>query len=143
MVEKLRDPDCIFCKILEGVIPAAVIFEDDDVMAFMDAFPASQGHALIIPRGHYANIHETPESVVVTAARAAKRLAAAQKQALAPDGITVSQFNGAAAGQTVYHYHVHLIPRWEGQGGLRPSHGRDQGDPALLRELAERIRGAL
>lgn len=141
MAEPLREPSCVFCKILEGRIPAAVIFEDDEVMAFMDAFPAAEGHALMIPKNHYADIHAVPEPDMLAVARAAKRLAAAQKKALAPDGITVTQFNGPAAGQTVFHYHVHVTPRWAGHG--RPSHGRDQADPEQLQTLARRIREAL
>lgn len=142
MAEQPRDPDCIFCKILGGAIPAAIIFEDDDIMAFMDAFPASEGHALVIPRAHYADIHAVPESAMLAVAKGVKRLAAAQQQVLEPEGISMSQFNGAAAGQTVFHYHVHAIPRWRGQGE-RPSHGRRQSDPEQLKALAERLRQAL
>lgn len=142
MTEQPHDPDCIFCKILKGTIPAAVIFEDDDIMAFMDAFPASEGHALVVPRAHSADIHTVPESDMLAVARMVKRIAAAQRQVLDPEGIAMSQFNGAAAGQTVFHYHVHAVPRWRGQAE-RPSHGRQQGEPEQLRALAARLREAL
>jgi len=135
------DPDCIFCKILAGSIPSIPLFEDDQVYAFMDAFPASEGHALVIPRGHYKDIHAIPESAMLAVARTVKRIAAAQRKALSPDGIVINQFNGAAAGQTVFHYHVHLIPR--SQSDDRLTHGQAQADPDSLRELAEHIRKAL
>lgn len=141
MADQTHGSDCVFCGILDEAIPAAVIFRDDGLMAFMDAFPASPGHALIIPGGHYPDIHATPADTVAAVAGAAKRLAAAQTRALEPEGISINQFNGAAAGQTVFHYHVHVIPRWRGDGPL--THDREPGDPATLRTLAERIRNAL
>lgn len=136
-----RDPDCVFCKIRDGEIPAAIIFETDEVMAIMDAFPSSKGHALVIPKAHYPDVFEMPAELLATCAKEAQRLVRAQRKALQPDGATVTQFNGVAAGQTVYHYHVHVTPRWEGQS--RRSHGKDMADPQELKALAEQISAAL
>lgn len=132
---------CIFCKIIAGDIPAAVIFEDADLIAFCDAFPASDGHALVVPKAHHADIFELPETLVAKVAVAVKRLGHAQRRTLAPDGLVVTQFNGAAAGQTVFHYHVHCLPRWAGTE--RRLHGREQASAEHLRAMAQRITAAL
>lgn len=136
-----QQPDCIFCKIIAGEIPAAVIFQDDDVVAFCDALPAAEGHALVVPRAHHANLFEIPEERVRSVSAAARRLALAQRRALNPDGLTVNQFNGKAAGQTIFHYHVHCVPRWAGTE--RVTHGRNQVDPEDLKAVAEKIAAAL
>ncbi|MBA1145794.1 HIT family protein [Ectothiorhodospiraceae bacterium WFHF3C12] len=133
--------DCIFCKIIAGEIPAAVIFEDDDVVAFCDAFPAEQGHALVVPKAHHPDVFALPEALVAKVNIAAQRLALAQRKALQPDGLLVTQFNGEAAGQTVFHYHVHCLPRWAGSD--RATHGRAQANPDDLKAMAERIAAAL
>lgn len=133
--------DCIFCRIVAGKLPAAVIHEDSQVIAIMDAFPSVEGHALVIPKAHHRDVLELPEADVQAAAVLAKRIAQAQKTALGPDGIVVTQFNGAAAGQTIFHYHVHVVPRWEGQEvGI---HGRAPAAPEALAAMAGRLRQAL
>ncbi|NLO78927.1 MAG: HIT family protein [Xanthomonadaceae bacterium] len=136
-----RDPDCIFCKIISREVPAAIIHEDDRTIAFMDAFPSSKGHALVVPKDHHPNLLTLPTDLLQAAAALAQRIARAQKQALQPDGIIVSQFNGEAAGQTVFHYHVHVVPRWKGQDSA--VHGRKQEDLQVLQEVASQIAAAL
>jgi histidine triad (HIT) family protein len=135
------DRNNVFAKILRGEIPAARIYEDDHVLAFMDAMPQSDGHALVIPKVDAENVFDLPPEVLATLIKAVQRLARAIQVALAPDGLTVMQFNGAAAGQTVFHVHFHLVPRYEGKP-LRV-HGREMADRAVLQAQAEKIRAAL
>ena len=99
--------DCIFCKLANGVFPTNKIYEDDDFTVILDAAPANKGHALILPKQHYANLFEIDDEV------SAKKVAAALKEELGCDGINVIQNNGTAAGQTVFHFHVHVIPRYD------------------------------
>ena len=136
-----RDPQCIFCKIVAGELPCHRVTEDEQTLVFMDIFPVSPGHTLIIPKPHAENLYEIPEEGAIAIARTARRVALAIRKALAPDGLLVYQLNGAAAGQSVFHYHMHLSPRSEGQElGL---HTRVPGDPARLAEQARRIAAAL
>jgi histidine triad (HIT) family protein len=108
------DPDCIFCKIVAGEIPAATIDQDERTVAFMDINPATRGHALVVPRRHAANLLEIdPEDLAATMA-AAQRLARRVKERLGADGINLLNATGPAAWQTVFHFHVHVIPRYEG-----------------------------
>lgn len=108
--------DCIFCKIAAGEIPSHTVYEDDTFRVIMDLGPASPGHMLILPKEHYANLYELPEEIAAAAMKLAKKLALAAKEALDPDGLNVVQNNGEAAGQTVMHYHLHVVPRYEGVG---------------------------
>jgi histidine triad (HIT) family protein len=133
--------DCLFCKIVAGELPATRVYEDDRVVAIMDIFPATRGHALVIPRAHAADIHEVSGADLAAAAAAAKRLAGAAVRGLEADGVTIMQSNGAAAWQTVFHYHVHVIPRYEGdplQLPVRPRPGDPEEIAAAARELRER-----
>ena len=109
------DAGNIFAKILRGEIPAAKVFEDAHVLAFMDVFPQARGHTLVIPKHSTARnfLDEAPE-VIGPLMLGVQRVARAVRSALNPDGIVVTQFNGAAAGQTVFHLHFHIIPRWDG-----------------------------
>lgn len=133
----LKD-DCIFCKIIQGEMPAAVIAETSAVMAILDAFPATRGHTLILPRGHYENLYDMPGDLLAACAEASQKIARALASAINPDGLALHQYNGAAAGQTVWHYHQHIIPRWHGQ---RPqAHGSTPADRDELDELAALIR---
>jgi histidine triad (HIT) family protein len=133
------DSDNIFAKILRGDIPAAKVFEDAHVLAFMDVFPQSRGHLLVIPKNANArNLLDVDPEVLSHLILGVQRLARAVRTALDPDGIVVTQFNGAPAGQSVFHLHFHVIPRWEsepvrahGQGGM--------ADPADLAQLAQLI----
>jgi len=132
--------NCIFCKIVRGEIPAIKVHEDDHTLSFMDIQPASPGHLLVISRTHAANLLDIAEADLSAVTLATQRLARAVWKALEPDGVRINQFNGAAAGQSVFHYHVHIIPVWEGQriGG----HGRAPANPEELKALAEKIRQA-
>lgn len=106
--------DCIFCKIAKGEIPAATLWEDEDFRVILDLGPASKGHALILPKDHAANIYEMSDELVGKAMILAKKLAGAMTKALHCDGFNIVQNNGETAGQTVFHFHMHLIPRYEG-----------------------------
>ena len=106
--------DCIFCKIANGEIPSATLYEDDDFRVILDLGPATKGHALILPKAHYADLTEIPEELAGKATALAKKVVTAMMPALPCDGYNVVQNNGTAAGQTVFHYHVHLIPRYTG-----------------------------
>ena len=107
---------CIFCKIAEGEIPSATLYEDDDFRVILDLGPASKGHALILPKEHYANLYEIPDELAAKAMKLAKKMASAMTKALGCDGFNLVQNNGEVAGQTVFHFHMHLIPRYEGDG---------------------------
>lgn len=131
---------CIFCKIVRGDIPAIKVREDEATLMFMDIQPASPGHALVIPKTHAADLFEIAGSDLNAVTEAVQHAARAMRQALAPDGIRIVQTNGAAAGQTVFHYHVHLIPMQEGQ--RIGTHGRAPADAEELEALAARIREA-
>jgi histidine triad (HIT) family protein len=132
---------CIFCQIVRGTAPSHRVYEDEQVLAFMDIFPVGDGHVLVIPKRHYETLLEADEESMLAVMRASRRIAHAQRRALSPDGIGVHQLNGAAAGQTVFHYHMHLIPR--NHGDPIAFHGRKAGDPARLAETARRIAAAL
>lgn len=133
--------DCIFCKIVRGEAPAHVVFEDERTLAFMDIFPVAEGHLLVIPKAHCENLYEATEEDLRAVIARSRALAHAIRAALAPDGLGVFQLNGAAAGQTVFHYHMHLIPR--NQGETLAIHGRKPGDPEQLAKIAARLRAAL
>ena len=109
----MMEKDCIFCKIAAGEIPARTIYEDNEFRVILDASPASKGHALILPKEHYANIYEIDEEIIAKAAKLAKRLAAHMTETLGCDGFNIVQNNGEVAGQTVFHFHMHLIPRYK------------------------------
>ena len=137
----MSSDDCIFCKIIAGEASAYRVYEDEHTLAFMDVFPATDGHVLVVPKRHAENIFELEPEEVAAVARRAQTIAKAIRKVWAPDGLTVSQANGAAAGQTVGHYHVHLIPRREGQP--RRGHGDRAADPEQLAQLARELSEAL
>ena len=110
----MRVDDCIFCKIANGVIPAAALYEDDDFKVILDAGPASKGHALILPKQHYQDLCELDEAVGTRVLGLAAKLGKAMKSGLGCAGFNLVQNNGEAAGQTVKHFHMHIIPRYEG-----------------------------
>ena len=133
------DPGNIFAKIIRGDMPAARVFEDESVLAFMDVFPQARGHTLVIPKKSIArNILEVEPEVLGELMVGVQRVTRAVRAALKPDGIIVTQFNGQAAGQTVYHLHVHIIPRWEG-AALGRHGGAGPADAVELRALAAQI----
>jgi histidine triad (HIT) family protein len=133
--------NCIFCKIVRGEISAIKVHEDELTLSFMDIQPASPGHLLVIAKTHAANLLDLAEVDLLAVTRATQRLARAAQKALEPDGIRINQFNGTAAGQSVFHYHVHVIPVWEGR--KIGSHGRAPANPEELTALAGKIRQAL
>ncbi|MDB5446294.1 MAG: diadenosine tetraphosphate (Ap4A) hydrolase [Phenylobacterium sp.] len=131
--------DNIFAKILRGEIPSARVFEDEHVFAFMDAFPQGRGHTLVIPKhSHARNLLDEEPQVLTELILGVQRVARAVRSALKPDGLTVMQFNGTPAGQTVFHLHFHIIPRWEGVALGRHA-GGGMADPVELKALAEQI----
>ena len=109
----MRHDDCIFCKIANGEIPSATIYEDDDFRAFLDLNPATRGHALLVPKDHFANLFELDEEHAKKAILLAKKIGTRMKDKLGCDGLNLVQNNGEAAGQTVFHFHMHLIPRYK------------------------------
>lgn len=133
--------NCIFCQIVRGTIPAHRVHEDEETLVFMDIFPVADGHTLIIPRAHRENIFEITADEIGAIGRVSRRIGLAIRQAFAPEGLMVFQLNGAAAGQTVFHYHMHFMPRREGEP--LALHTRVAGDPARLAENARRIAAAL
>ena len=110
----MADPDCIFCKILAGVVPATIVDEDERTMSFMDIAPATRGHALVIPRTHSTDLLSVDPQDLGAVAIACQRLAGRAKERLGADGVNLVNSCGAAAWQTVFHFHVHVIPRYEG-----------------------------
>lgn len=109
----MKKDDCIFCKIVSGEIPSRKIHEDEDVIAIMDLNPTSKGHSLIIPKEHYTDIYDIDEETAAKIMRTAKKLAIQMTKALGCDGFNLLQNNGAVAGQTMFHFHLHLIPRYK------------------------------
>jgi histidine triad (HIT) family protein len=133
------DPDNIFAKIVRGEMPAAKVFEDHETMAFMDVFPQGRGHTLVVHKTAPArNLMDIEPEPLQTLILTVQRITRAVRAALQPDGIMVSQFNGSASGQTIYHLHFHIIPRWQGVPLGRHA-GGGMADAAELARLAEAI----
>ncbi|MBW1739977.1 MAG: HIT family protein [Deltaproteobacteria bacterium] len=132
--------DCIFCKIVSGEIPSVKLYEDDRVLAFMDINPLNDGHLLIIPKAHAATIHEITEADFLAVMSATRKLAAAVKKALNPEGINLLQLNGKAANQVVPHLHVHIVPRWSGDGVTVSQWELVPGDMEKIKGIADQIR---
>jgi histidine triad (HIT) family protein len=135
------DPNNIFAKILRGQVPAFKVYEDEHTLAFMDVMPQSDGHTLVLPKAPAENIFDLDPDMAAAVIRTGQKIAKAVKKVFNADGITLTQFNGAAAGQTVFHFHLHIVPRYADQP-LR-THGRKMADSALLEEHARRIRDML
>ena len=141
MHERIDPKDCIFCKIVAGEAPGHLVCEDERTLTFMDIFPVAAGHTLVIPKAHCSNLLDAdPEDLRAVIVRA-RIVARAIRDALEPDGIGTFQLNGAAAGQTVFHYHLHLIPRQQGE--KLEIHGRKPARPEDLSELARRLSAAV
>lgn len=133
----------IFAKIIRGEIPAVKIYEDADVLAFMDVFPQSPGHCLVISKTAKArNLFDIAPQELTTVMMAVHKIARAVNDALRPDGVVITQYNGAPAGQTVFHLHVHIIPRYEGTALKGHSHGQ-MADMDELKAAASKIAAAL
>lgn len=132
--------NCIFCKIAGGEIPSATLYEDDDFRVILDVGPAAKGHMLILPKKHFADICEIPEELAGKAFILAKKMAEKMEKALHADGINVLQNNHEAAGQTVFHFHIHLIPRCQKDKisiGWKPGKLTDSDKEEILRLFAE------
>ena len=108
--------NCIFCKLADGVFPTRTVYEDESFRVILDLGPATKGHALILPKSHAANLYELPDDVAAKVLPLAKKIATQMKEKLGCDGLNLVQNNGEVAGQTVMHFHLHLIPRYEGDG---------------------------
>ncbi len=112
----MRDDNCIFCKIANGDIPSKEIYEDEEFKVILDLGPATKGHALILPKNHYRDLYELPDEAAAKVMLLAKKLAAGMSEKLSCDGFNLVQNNGETAGQTVFHFHLHLIPRYKDDG---------------------------
>jgi histidine triad (HIT) family protein len=132
--------DCIFCKVLGGEIPGERVYEDEHAVAVMDINPWTRGHAVVFPREHAANVFEISDEELAHVAVAAKRLAAKMRDTLGCDGVNLLQSNGAAAWQTIFHLHVHVIPRYEDDPLELPTRPRP-AKPEELAEVAKEISG--
>ena len=112
----MKEENCIFCKIANGEIPSKTLHEDETFRVILDVGPATRGHALILPKNHFANLCELPEETAADAMKLARRMAALMTEKLSCDGLNLVQNNGETAGQTVFHFHMHLIPRYGDDG---------------------------
>lgn len=112
----MKDNNCIFCKIANGEIPSKTLYEDEQFRVILDLGPATKGHALILPKEHFANLYELPDETAAGVMKLAKKMAVQMSQKLKSDGFNLVQNNGEIAGQTVFHFHLHLIPRYKGDG---------------------------
>ena len=138
----MRDENCIFCKIANGDIPAATVYEDDEFRVILDLGPASKGHALILPKSHYKDICEADEGIAAKLFPLAARIGGTMKQGLGASGFNVVQNNGTSAGQTVFHLHVHVIPRYE-DGPAMVTWEPGQSDAEELAEVAEILKNTI
>ncbi len=132
--------NCIFCKIANGEIPSYTVYEDDAFRAILDAAPANEGHTLIIPKTHHENIFDLPEDLARKVVVIAQKIALLQKERLQCDGVNIMQNNGELAGQTVMHYHMHVIPRFEGDNHFlpwKPKEATPQQQQAILEKLCQ------
>ena len=135
------DPNNVFARIIRGELPAHRVYEDADTVTFMDLMPQADGHTLVIPKRAGEGLLDTSPDSLTAAMRTVQRVAAAVSLAFAPQGIVLTQFNGAAAGQTVFHLHFHIIPVYS--GAVMEKHARTMAPAERLAEHAERIRRAL
>ena len=136
----MRDNNCIFCKIAAGEIPSKTLYEDEQFRVILDLGPATKGHALIIPKNHYANLYEIPDEVAGDAMKLAKKMATVMTEKLECEGFNLVQNNGELAGQTVFHFHIHLIPRYKEDGQVLGWKGKDT-TPEELEEIKNIITG--
>ena len=136
----MKDQNCIFCKIANGEIPSRTLYEDERYRVILDLGPATKGHALVLPKEHFANIYEIPAEWAAGAMEIGQKMAILMKERLHTDGANLVQNNGETAGQTVHHFHIHIIPRYKGDGQnilWKPGHPSD----AELDEILGKITG--
>ena len=127
----MKQDNCIFCKIIAGEIPSYTLYEDERFKVILDVGPATRGHALILPKDHYANLYELPEETAAEVIKLAKKMMAQMTDKLKCDGFNIVQNNGEAAGQTVNHFHMHLIPRYKNDGEILKYIAREPGAEEL------------
>lgn len=137
------DNNCIFCKIIAGEIPSYCVYEDDDFRAILDVNPSAKGHVIILPKKHAANIFELPDEYAAKVMVVAKKIAKALKETYHCDGVNILQNNGEAAGQTVFHLHVHVIPRFNGDTDTINIGWRPMDTPEDLSAVAGEIKAHL
>ena len=137
----MTDPDCIFCKIVAGEIPATIVDESERTIAFMDIAPATRGHALVIPRVHAKDVHDVDLEDLAAVAAAAQRVAAKARENLGADGVNLLNSSGAAAWQSVFHFHVHVIPRYDGDPLRLPWVPAAPGDMDAIAAAGAELRG--
>lgn len=135
----MKDNACIFCRIAQKQVPANLVYEDEKALAFLDIRPLNEGHTLVIPKAHYETIFEIPQELITYLHGITKRVAIAVKKATKADGISITQQNGKAASQEVFHLHVHVIPRYEGQK-LPRFNDVKEADRKKLSQTAEKIK---
>jgi histidine triad (HIT) family protein len=131
--------NCIFCAIVEGRAPAEIVYEDETTLAFMDINPANRGHTLIIPRQHAMDLSDIGQEAAAAVMRTAVHVAGAIRECLSPDGLNLFHASGRAAFQSVFHFHVHIVPRWWGDALMLPWRPT-RGDPSAIRSVAAQIR---
>jgi histidine triad (HIT) family protein len=139
----MKKDDCIFCKIAAGEIPCSKVFEDDTTLAFMDIAPLGKGHVLVIPKNHFDNILEIDEETYGRLFSVICRIAKAVGASISPDGMTVMQLNGKASDQVVPHLHIHIVPRWTGDGLRISAWESVSGDMKDISRNAESIKSNL
>lgn len=134
----MKDNNCIFCKIANGEIPSRTLYEDEKFRVILDLGPATRGHALVLPKEHSANVYEIPESWAAGAMKVGKQMAVRMKERLHADGVNLIQNNEEAAGQTVPHFHLHVIPRYKNDGQhmlWKPGKAADEELDAIVKEM--------
>lgn len=135
----MSEPDCIFCKIIAGELPAQIVDEDERTVAFLDISPATRGHSLVVPRRHVRDLLEIDHDDLLATILAAKRLGRRIQERLGADGLNLLNSNGSAAWQTVFHFHIHVIPRYEGDP-MRLPWVPAEGHPDELAAAAQQLR---
>lgn len=134
--------DCLFCKIINGVIPSTKVYEDDTVFAFLDIHPVNIGHTLVVPKTHVTNLYDTPDTTIAHMATIAKKLSIAIKRAVRADGVNIEMNNDAPAGQIIMHTHLHIVPRFLGDG-FTHWHGKRDYYENEAAEIASKIKQVL
>ena len=136
----MKDENCIFCKIANGEIPSKTLYEDDKFRVILDLGPATKGHALILPKDHYKNLYELPEDYAADAIKLAKKMMTQMTKKLGCEGFNLVQNNGELAGQTVFHFHMHMIPRYQNDGqtiGWKPGEATQEELEEIRKQIVE------
>lgn len=142
MEEEMKDNECIFCKLANGEIPTNTLYEDNEFRVIFDAEPATNGHALIIPKNHFRNLYDIDEATLSKVAVLAKKMAGVMTKEFGADGFNIIQNNEEAAGQTVFHFHMHLIPRYKNDKAIK-FWNPGKADAEKLKEMSEQIKASL